>query len=80
MIYTDGVHLVGDTLSELHAFVRKMGFKREWFQNHPRHPHYDLTTGRALRRALQKGAIKKTDREVLAIAEKAAREEGKEEQ
>ena len=29
-------------------FNKEMGLKREWFQNHPKHPHYDLTTKRML--------------------------------
>lgn len=55
MIYTDGVHLVADTYDELHAFAKKMGLKREWFQQQSRWPHYDLTTKRALNRALKMG-------------------------
>jgi len=42
MIYFDGVHLMANTLDELHAEARRKGLKREWFQNHPRHPHYDV--------------------------------------
>lgn len=35
-------HLEADTLEELHAFARRLGLKREWFQ--PRSsPHYDLS-------------------------------------
>lgn len=55
-VWTDGIHLVADSMSELHAFAFNMGLRREWFQDHLRHPHYDLTTTRALRRALDKGA------------------------
>lgn len=39
-------HLMADTLDELHAFAKRLGLKREWFQNHPMHPHYDLTPGK----------------------------------
>lgn len=47
-------HLEADTLEELHAFARRLGLKREWFQ--PRSsPHYDLSpTKRAI--ALARGA------------------------
>lgn len=57
MVITDGVHLISDiSLDELHAFAASLGFRMEWFQDHPRHPHYDLTTKRAYRRALLHGA------------------------
>lgn len=55
-ILTDGKHLVSDeSVDELHAFARRMGLNREWFQKHPVHPHYDLF-GRAHARAIQHGA------------------------
>ena len=57
MIYTDGVHLVGDTLQELHIFARSVGLKREWFQEHRRHPHYDITTSRKLRKILDTNMV-----------------------
>jgi hypothetical protein len=34
---------MADTLADLHSFAEKIGLKFTWFQNHPRHPHYDLT-------------------------------------
>lgn len=43
MIYFDGVHLATDgSIEELHIFAQSIGLKREWFQSHPRHPHYDV--------------------------------------
>ena len=30
-------------LIELHDFAGKLGLRRDWFQPHPSHPHYDLT-------------------------------------
>lgn len=65
MIYTDGVHLVADTLDELHMFAAAMGLRHSWFQDHPRHPHYDLTTKRAANRALAQGAILVTTRQLV---------------
>ncbi len=41
VIYFDGQHLMADTLDELHAEAKRIGLKPEWFQGHPRHPHYD---------------------------------------
>ncbi len=31
----DGVHLMADTLDELHAKAKSIGLKPEWFQAHP---------------------------------------------
>jgi hypothetical protein len=44
MILFDGSHLVSDqSIDELHRFAnsRRIGLKREWFQDH-RYPHYDV--------------------------------------
>lgn len=54
MIYVDELHLypgkgrwchmaTDGNLTELHALARKVGLKLEWFQDHKRCPHYDLT-------------------------------------
>ena len=67
MVYTDGVHLIADTLEELHAFAREMGLKPEWFQQ-KRLQHYDLTTSRAAKRAIKLGAVLITSRELVKIA------------
>jgi hypothetical protein len=32
-------------LAELHRFAGVIGMKREWFQQHPTVPHYDVTEG-----------------------------------
>jgi hypothetical protein len=48
-------HLTADTLEELHAFAKRLGLKREWFQEHWSAPHYDLTPGKRAR-ALELGA------------------------
>ncbi len=61
MILTDGVHLMSDeSLIELHEFAARIGLKRSWFQPHPRHPHYDLTTSRKLSTAVLAGAKRVT--------------------
>jgi len=42
MIYHDGIHIVADSLAELHEFAEKMGIKRCWFHGVKKgHPHYD---------------------------------------
>jgi len=57
MIHTDGVHLMGDNLQELHLFAISVGLKRQWFQDHPQHPHYDITTSRMLKRILSRSEV-----------------------
>lgn len=45
-----------EDLTELHAFAKKIGLQRSWFQDHKTTPHYDLTPNkRAL--AVQAGAV-----------------------
>lgn len=69
MIITDGTHLVStESEQELHTFAQHIGFKREWYQAHATHPHYDITTTNALRRAVEAGAQMVTRREVLTQA------------
>lgn len=33
-------------LAELHAMAKRIGLRREWFQDKPGFPHYDLTASR----------------------------------
>lgn len=66
-VYTDGVHLVADTLDELHAFAVLVGLKRRWFQGR-RHPHYDLTSRGKVQLALFKGAKMISTREAERIS------------
>ncbi len=67
MVYTDGVHLVSDCGNEdLHYFARQIGLEREWFQAHPRHPHYDLQ-GRMVDKALRAGAAFIGTRALVAL-------------
>lgn len=64
-ILTDGVHLMTDgDIDELHRFAQAMGLKRAWFQDKPLHPHYDLTTKHARKRAISAGAELVTAREL----------------
>ncbi len=58
-------HMVTDGhIDELHHFAERIGLRRERFQGHPSHPHYDLRPDkRAL--ALQMGAKEATIREVV---------------
>ena len=59
-------HLVADTDEELHAFVARMGMRREWFQDkpgRPHHAHYDLPE-RARAEAVANGAVEVTWRDL----------------
>lgn len=50
-------HLTTDgPIDALHAFARKLGMKRSWFQDHPLAPHYDLTASKRAM-ALELGAV-----------------------
>jgi hypothetical protein len=53
-------HMVTDgELDELHRFAERLGIQRRRFQDHPRHPHYDLhPNGR--KSAVALGAIEVT--------------------
>ena len=64
--WTHSCHLVADTLAELHAFAKKIGMKRQWFQDHPKVPHYDLTAKRRAV-AVSLGAKEITSRELILM-------------
>lgn len=66
MTYTDGKHLVADTIDELHAFALRLGLKREWFQNHLKHPHYDLF-GSKVTKARTLGACKISSKDIVHL-------------
>lgn len=69
MVYTDKIHLVADHIKELHHFAAKIGLKREQFQSHSRHPHYDLW-GSKLESALKNGAVVVSGKEIVRISHK----------
>ncbi len=55
-------------LDELHSFADKIGLKREYFQDLPGFPHYDLTkTKRAL--AVKNGAVEISARDMVERAD-----------
>jgi hypothetical protein len=59
--FTDEVEL-----EKLHELAQKIGLKRDWFQNKPRLPHYDLTpTKRAA--AIAAGAMPVDRRQAVAL-------------
>jgi len=69
MVYTDKIHLVADHIEELHHFAAKIGLRREQFQSHPRHPHYDLR-GSQLESALKNGAVVVGSKEIVRMSHK----------
>jgi len=63
-------HLTADTEDELHAFARKLGLRREWYQGPDEHGdlwHYDLTAGKR-QQALKLGALPVPAREIVVKA------------
>jgi len=58
-------HMATDgDLEELHQFAARIGLSRRWFQNHPKHPHYDLSATRRLL-AIRAGAAAITSEEMV---------------
>ena len=75
MILTDRAgHLVSDTsLEELHMFAARIGLRRSWFQGlRNKHPHYDLTTDRKKRRAIEEGAVVVSSKELVIRMKRTA--------
>lgn len=70
--YREWCHMMSDlpdreaNLEELHAFAAKIGLKREWFQDSPRFPHYDLTPYKRVF-AIRKGAVQVLSRDMVRI-------------
>jgi hypothetical protein len=60
-------HMLTDgELEELHQFAARIGIAPRRFQNHPRHPHYDLNpTARAL--AITLGAAEISTRDLFHL-------------
>ncbi len=66
-------HMVAtESEEELHKFAKKLGLKREWFQQPQkhmmRHAHYDLTTKTKIGQALDAGASLVQTKEIIARA------------
>lgn len=59
-------HMIADTPDELHLMADRIGMKRQWFQNHPKHPHYDLRPSMR-KKAIANGAVELSDREFVNI-------------
>jgi len=62
--WTRSCHMYADTLDELHAMADAIGMRREWFQNKPSLPHYDLVPARRAK-AMKLGAIEHSMRQMV---------------
>ena len=67
MIYTDGIHMIGSTVEELHTFAGKIGLNKCYYRNprKKRHPHYDLMNDRIRKIAIENGAILVNDKTIV---------------
>lgn len=54
-VYTDGEHLMADTLEELHDFAKSIGLNPKWFQDH-KYKYYDLFSPVEIKKAILSGA------------------------
>lgn len=59
-------HMWSEDLEALHAMARRIGMKREWFQNKQDFPHYDLVPSRRAK-ALELGAKLATADDMVAF-------------
>lgn len=65
--WTRSAHLFSEDLDELHLMAKRIGLKREWFQNSPgKLPHYDLHPGRWAK-AVACGCIALANKEAVAM-------------
>ena len=68
-------HMITDgSLAELHQSAAQIGIPARAFQDHPRHPHYDLTPG-SRARAMALGAVEVSTaqmRQILRELDKTA--------
>lgn len=63
--FKDGAcHLYADSVNELHEFAKRLGLRRNWFQDHKMLPHYDLIKGKRFQ-AIKLGAIQHTREEAV---------------
>ena len=61
-------HMLADSLNELHDMARKLGLKREWFQDN-KTPHYDICQAKR-KLAIEFGAIEANRVKVVQLIRK----------
>lgn len=70
MIYTDKVHIVADSLEELHEWAKSMGIGRWYFEGMRKcHPHYDIPR-KKLNKVLASGITIVRSKELLLLSYK----------
>lgn len=67
-------HLFAEDTDTLHAMAARLGLKRQWFQDKPGFPHYDICKAKR-DQAVRLGAIEVTARELVAIKRRVFPEE-----
>lgn len=87
MVYTDKVHLVADTIEELHNFANTIGLKRHFFEGVKKnHPHYDLiyksrkpvcdeAGNQMIDKAILNGAIVVGNKKIVEISHKSIKKQ-----
>lgn len=69
MVYLDhGGHLTADSVEELHAFAKRIGMRREWYQDHEYLWHYDLMSAGMQAKAITAGARRIHVRDTVRLA------------
>lgn len=59
-------HMWSPDLERLHAMAKKLALKREWFQDKPSFPHYDICQTKR-HQAILEGAIPITSRRMIEM-------------
>lgn len=57
-------HMASPDLKALHEMAAAIGMKREWFQDHKYHPHYDVCKQKK-QKAIKLGAVEVSDRQLI---------------
>jgi hypothetical protein len=75
MLYTDGAHLIGESLAELCTYADKIGLNRYWLhlQGRSIHPHFDIC-GKVKERILTDRNVKQVStKEIVRICKRSFR-------
>lgn len=57
-------HMIADNIDALHAMAERIGIRRQWFQDKPGHPHYDICKSKRAM-AVKYGAVEITSTELV---------------
>jgi hypothetical protein len=57
-------HMMADTLDELFKMADLIGINRKYYQNNPRHPHFDICKSKK-KLAILNGAIEVTTKQLI---------------